>query len=66
MGDTVGDRVGLTIVYQQVRVVFMIPTESLHEEAHARGGVGVLLLGVFNAANGIAHALVVKGIVDAI
>ena len=29
VGDTVGDRGGLTIVYQQVRGWFMIPTESL-------------------------------------
>lgn len=28
MGDTLDDRVGLTIVYQQVRGWFMIPTES--------------------------------------
>ena len=42
VGDTVGDRVGLSFVYQKVRSWFMIPTESLHQEAHARGGVGFL------------------------
>ena len=44
VGDTVGDRVGLAVVYQQVRSWFMIPTESHYEEAHTRGGVGFLLV----------------------
>ena len=43
-----GDRVGLTVVYKQVRGLFLIPTESHYEEA-------------VTSESFVAHALMIDG-----